>query len=212
MIQNRHLMQPAKPFYYFNGFNSAILEDYSGSEKISAVADCAAQMGFRFKPVSISYRRAAAHCGEILSGMGNEVRDAVFCGSSMGGWFARILQLKLAELRPAVRSAAIGFNPAFDLRLHGHSLLGEQVNFVTGERYTWAEQHSTELADLENSVNYSLRLPFFVYIDKEDEVIDSELSASKHAGISQLKLFDGGCHSFDHYREALADFQLQYLK
>ncbi len=205
-------MQQSKLFFYFNGFNAAILPDFSGSPKIAAVAEFAVANGFRFIPVSTCYRRAREHLGEVLESIPEGLDEVVFCGSSMGGWFARILQLHLNLEHPRLPSAAVAFNPAYDLCDHGHLLLGEQLNFVTGEKYLWTEDHGAELCGLESAVDYDLPLVFHVFIDKGDEVIDWRRSASRHAPISHLTLFDGGCHSFDHYREALVEFGDAFLK
>jgi len=56
-------------------------------------------------------------------------------------------------------------------------------------------------------VDYGAALPFFVYVDKLDEVIGWKQSAAKHSPISRFIAFEGGCHSFDHFLEALADFE-----
>ena len=197
---------PAKQFFYFNGFNSAILEDYSGNPKIVAVAEFAQSRGYRFMPVSVCYRQATEQAREILAMIGEFVEEVVFCGSSMGGWYARILQLMLHRERPGIDSAAIGFNPAFDLSLHGLLLLGPQQNHVTLENYEWTTEHGAHLRKLERGVYYAAELPFFVYVDKGDELIGWEPSAAKHSGISRLTLYEGGCHSFEHYHEALEDF------
>jgi predicted esterase YcpF (UPF0227 family) len=204
-------MQPPEetlinPFFYFNGFNSAIPDDYSDNPKIVAVAEYAESRGYRFAPVSICFRRAREHAAEVLATAGEANEVAVFCGSSMGGWFARIVQLLLADARPEIKTAAIAFNPAYDLSMYGHLLLGKQHNHVTHEDYLWTVDHSNQLRALETAVRYSAARPFFVYLDKGDEVIGWERSAARHAPISRLVTFEGGCHSFDHYHEALADF------
>jgi hypothetical protein len=62
------------------------------------------------------------------------------------------------------------------------------------------------LRELETAVRYGAAQPFFVYLDKGDEVIGWERSAVRHDPISRLIAFEGGCHSFDHFHEALADF------
>jgi len=199
-------MQPRKPFFYFNGFNSAILADYSGNAKIVAVAEFAQAHGYQFVPYSICYRQAGQHATEILAIAGESANRAVFCGSSMGGWFARIVQLMLADSCPGIKTAAVAFNPAFDLSMYGSMLLGHQRSYVTLEEYEWTKDHSAGLRRLEAGVDYRRALPFFVYADKGDEVIDWQLSARKHGPISRFVAFEDGCHSFDHYREALADF------
>jgi len=205
-------MQRGKLLFYFNGFNAAILDDFSGNPKIAAVAEFARANGFRFIPVSTCYRRAGEHCRKVLAKVPEDAEEVIFCGSSMGGWFARILQLHLNLEKPGLRSVAVAFNPAFDLCEHGHMLLGEQVNFVTGEKYTWTESHSAMLRGLEMGVDYDFPLPFFVFIDKGDEVIDWNHSTDRHSRIAHLTLYEGGCHSFDHYREALAEFGEEFLK
>jgi predicted esterase YcpF (UPF0227 family) len=101
---------------------------------------------------------------------------------------------------------ALAFNPAFDLGLHGHLLLGPQVNFVTLEEYEWTDSDSAGLAQLEQSVDYDAPLPFFVYVDKGDEVIGWEHSAARHGPIARFLAYEGGSHSFEHSREALRDF------
>ncbi len=91
-------MQPPEelainPFFYFNGFNSAIPGDYSDNPKIVAVDGYANSRGYRFAPVSVCYRRARDHAAKSSPWSGESAEVAVFCGSSMGGWFARIVQL-----------------------------------------------------------------------------------------------------------------------
>ncbi len=196
-------------FYYFNGFNSAIPEDWSKNPKIAGVAEYALGRDYEFLPTTIDFRRAGEHCRDIVESVSDTEARVVFCGSSMGGWFARIAQLRLAAERPALRIDAVAFNPAFSLHRHGDLLVGPQENFVTGETYEWTAADSDRLVGLEESVDYDAPLPYFVYVDRGDEVIAWEHSAERHAGMTRFRVFDGGCHSFDHYREALQDFEFQ---
>ena len=200
-----------KLFYYFNGFNSAILEDYSGSAKIVAVAEFARDRSFGFMPVSINFRQATNHQKLILDQLQGDVDEVIFCGSSMGGWFARIMQLLLTQYQPGIKAVAIGFNPAFDLGPNEDFLIGPQMNFVTFEQYEWTAEHGRQLKVLEEQVDYDSPQPFYVYCDKGDEVIPWQASASRHQGISRFMAFEGGCHSFDHFTEALRDFKLLYF-
>jgi len=196
-----------KFLYYFNGFNSGIPDDWSDNEKIVAVEGYAAVRGLQFRPYTVNYRPAREHAEEILRQMAGEtVEQVIFSGSSMGGWFARIMQLLLVRKRPGLPVEALAFNPAFDLGLHGHLLLGPQVNFVTLEEYDWTERDSSKLKKLEQSVDYDAPLPFFVYVDKGDEVIGWEHSAARHGDIAHFLAFEGGSHSFEHSLEALRDF------
>lgn len=199
----------SKLLFYFNGFNSAIPADWSDNEKIVAVEEYAAARGLGFVPYTVNYRRAREHAAEILQRLADDtVEQVVFSGSSMGGWFARVMQLLLARQRPRLPVEALAFNPAFDLGLHGHMLLGPQVNSVTLEEYEWTERDGAKLKQLEQSVDYDALLPFFVYVDKGDEVIGWEHSAARHRSIARFLAFEGGSHSFEHSREALRDFDL----
>jgi len=198
-------------FYYFNGFNSAILKDFSGSPKIVAVDQFARDRDFRFVPVSINFRQAVEHRDSILGKLRDDADEAVFCGSSMGGWFARIMQLSLIQARPGIKSAAIGFNPVFEVGLLDEFLIGPQVNYVTFEEYEWTADHGRQLKFLEKQVDYDAVRPFYVYCDKNDEVIPWKASAARHHQISRFVAFAGGCHSFDHFNEALTDFGQHYL-
>jgi predicted esterase YcpF (UPF0227 family) len=195
---------------YFNGFNSGIPEDWSDNQKISGVEEFASRQGFRFMPCTVDYRHACRRSAEILAQLDEELPGddgpVILAGASLGGWFARVLQVMLAQRRPALATEVLAFNPAFDLGLHGHVLLGPQVNTVTQERYEWAPEDSQRLGGLERSVDYDAPLPFFVYVDKGDEVIDWRASASRHAGIARFRAFEGGSHLFEHVREALDDF------
>ena len=210
------LKSEGKLLFYFNGFNSAVPEDWSDNGKIVAVADWAGRRGYRFLPYSVDYRRAGAQAGQILAelaggsaaaGADSAVPERViFSGSSMGGWFARVMQLRLARVRPELPVEALAFNPAFDLGQHGHLLLGPQVNLVTGESYEWTARDSVALERLEASIDFDASLPFFVYVDKGDELIDWRLSAARHASIARFLAFEGGSHAFEHAPEALRDF------
>jgi predicted esterase YcpF (UPF0227 family) len=195
---------------YFNGFNSAIPPDWSDNEKILGVEDFARRLGLQFLPCTIDYRHAHERSEEILARVASEVPDrrgpVIFSGSSMGGWFARIMQVKMAGRVPGLATEALALNPAFDLGLHGHLLVGPQENFVTGERYDWTAADSERLGRLERSIDYDAPLPFFVYVDKGDEVIDWRASADRHASIARFRAFEGGSHTFEHVPQALEDF------
>ena len=202
-------MPPAesRPLYYFHGFASAIPADISTSPKISAVAEFCRATGRDFRPQNVDYREAGRRCREVLGTVEEHAAEVVFCGASMGGWFARILQLKLLGRRPRADVRAVVFNPAFDLARFSHYLEGAQENYVTGDHFEFTAAHGTALVRLEESVDYRARAPFFVYVDRDDETIDAQWSRAFHEPFARFMLFEGGCHSFDHAREALEDFE-----
>lgn len=193
--------------YYCHGFASAIPADWSTNPKIAAVAEFCRRTGREFRPQNVDYREAGRRCAEILETIEPDVQRVVFCGASMGGWLSRILQLDLLRRRPGLDVQAVVFNPAFNLAEFGHHLEGPQENYVTGERFEFTAAHSAELAALERSVDYRGDAPFRVYVDRDDETIDAGWSEAFHAGFARFRAFPGGCHSFDHAREALEDFE-----
>ena len=195
------------PLFYFHGFNSAIPGDISTSPKISAVADFCRATGRDFRPQNIDFRKADEQSVDLLAKVAKGVDRVVYCGASMGGWYARIMQLLLARERPELAIDCVVFNPAFNLEGFSHFLEGPQVNYVTGERSEFTRAHSQRLIRLEQSVDYGADLPFWVYVDRNDETISAEWSEKFHVGISRFRVFPGGCHSFDHTREALEDYQ-----
>lgn len=193
--------------FYFHGFNSAIPEDISESPKISVVADFCRATGRSFLPQNIDYRSADESSRELLALVPPDAERVIYCGASMGGWFARIMQLLLVRERPALRVEAVVFNPAFNLAEFSHYLEGHQVNYVTGTEYDFTREHSERLVRLEQSVDYRGDLPLRVYVDRDDETINAEWSERFHEGFAAFRAYPGGCHSFDHAREALEDFE-----
>lgn len=194
----------ARPLFYFHGFNSGIPANLADSPKILTVEEYARRSGRDFRPLSIDYRRAQSHSQDILEQVGPDAVEVLFCGASMGGWLARIMQLMLLQHRPHLEVEAVAFNPAFDLAQFGFMLEGEQVNSVTLEAYHWTAQHSNALVAMEQSVEYLTRdVAFNVYVDSDDEVINAGWSERFHQGFSRFTRFPGGDHSFQHAREAL---------
>lgn len=202
MLQAEH-----SQLFYFNGFNSGIPANLADNPKIAEVADMAERWGMAFHPVTVDYRHADAHRNAILERVSNEAEYVLFWGSSMGGWFARIMQVSLAEVRPGLQIEAAAYNPAFDLVEHSHLLIGPQEKKLTQEAYEWTTENSADLVHIENSVNYDAELPYTVYVDRDDEVIDAVLSETRHRSMARFVAYEGGSHSFEHYREAVQDFE-----
>jgi len=197
----------ARQLFYFNGLNSAIPENIADNPKIAEVAAFAQRQGFAFHPTPVDYRSAEAHARVVLAQVSDTAEYVIFWGSSMGGWFARIMQLRLAQLRPGLRIEAAAYNPAFDLAIHGHLLLGPQEYKYTGQQYEWTAEDTAALVRLERSVDYDAPLPYHVYVDRDDEVIDAAVSESRLSRIAHFVVYEGGSHSFEHYREAVSDFE-----
>ena len=121
-------------------------------------------------------------------------RPIFLVGSSMGGFFATCLaeqyNLPAVLINPAV-------NPGSGL----HSWLGENKNFVTGERWVFEPEHIEEYVRLhpekiERKQNYKLLL------QTGDEILDYRLAQHRYQGC-HIETEDGGDHSFVDYQRHL---------
>ena len=111
-------------------------------------------------------------------------------GSSMGGFFATCLaeqyNLRAVLINPAV-------NPGSGL----HSWLGENSNFITGERWIFKPEHIEDYVNLnppaiKHTQNYKLLL------QTGDEVLDYRYAQKRYEGCL-IETEDGGNHSFIDY-------------
>jgi predicted esterase YcpF (UPF0227 family) len=202
--------RPIKLLFYFNGFNSAIPDEIEPGSKLDEAQRFAAANGYRFLPVTIEYRRAAAQLEQILASIPEALDEVVFCGSSMGGWFARIAQV--ATARKGLNVVAVAFNPVARLDGPLRQFEGPQLNYVTGEHYHWHAEDTERLLALEASVDFGADLPFWVFCDRGDELIDWRDSRARYATIARFHAFPGGEHRFLHAREALEMFAQEKLK
>lgn len=201
---NRARENCLKRLYYFNGFNSAIPDEIEPGSKLDEVRRFCARRDFDLCPVTVDYRRAGEQRDEILATIPDDAHELVFCGTSMGGWFSRILQVSAA--RPGRRVSAVAFNPVVRLEnMRRHE--GPQLNFVTGERYHWGSADSERLIGVQAAVDFEADLPFWVFCDQGDELIDWRESRARYAPIARFHAFEGGEHRFIHAREALAIFE-----
>jgi predicted esterase YcpF (UPF0227 family) len=112
-------------------------------------------------------------------------------GSSMGGFFATCLaeqyNLPAVLINPAV-------NPSSGL----HSWLGENSNFMTGERWIFKPKHIEQYSDLDpkyikRQQNYKLLL------QTGDEVLDYRHAQKRYEGCA-IETEVGGDHSFVDYQ------------
>ena len=112
-------------------------------------------------------------------------------GSSMGGFFATCLaeqyNLPAVLINPAV-------NPSSGL----HSWLGENSNFVTGERWVFKPQHIEEYNDL-NPQQIKRKTNYKILLQTGDEVLDYRHAQKQYQGCA-IETEVGGNHSFVDYQ------------
>ncbi|SEK67734.1 hypothetical protein SAMN05216262_10294 [Colwellia chukchiensis] len=116
-------------------------------------------------------------------------------GSSLGGYFATYLaekyQLKAVLINPAVKP--------YELL---EDYIGPQINPYTQERYQVKRQHISDLKALEQ-VKIS-KNNYLVMVQTGDEVLDYQQAVEKYHQC-QLKISQGGDHSFVNYAATLDD-------
>ena len=116
-------------------------------------------------------------------------------GSSMGGFFATCLaeqyNLPAVLINPAV-------NPGSGL----HSWLGENSNYITGERWVFKPQHITEYKDL-NPQLIMRKKNYKILLQTGDEVLDYRHAQKRYQGCA-IETEAGGNHSFVDYQRHLA--------
>lgn len=121
--------------------------------------------------------------------------EIMLVGTSMGGFIAQYLgvkhNLKYVLINPSLE-------PCKTLSRH----LGKNTNFTTNEVYTLTEDNIKEFEKytITNPCNGSGTL---MLLDSGDKVINHEYAVNLYKGKSQIKMFDGGSHRFDHLKEAM---------
>lgn len=112
-------------------------------------------------------------------------------GSSMGGFFATCLSeqynLPAVLINPAV-------NPGSGL----HSWLGENSNFMTGERWVFEPRHIKEYSDL-NPQQIKRLQNYKILLQTGDEVLDYRHAQKRYIGCA-IETEVGGDHSFVDYQ------------
>ena len=113
-------------------------------------------------------------------------------GSSMGGFFATCLveqyNLPAVLINPAV-------NPSSGL----HSWLGENRNFITGERWFFEVQHIEQYRDL-NPQQIKCQKNYKILLQTGDEVLDYRHAQKRYKGCA-IQTEVGGDHSFVNYHQ-----------
>ena len=113
-------------------------------------------------------------------------------GSSMGGFFATCLveqyNLPAVLINPAV-------NPSSGL----HSWLGENRNFITGERWFFEPQHIEQYRDL-NPQKIKCQKNYKILLQTGDEVLDYRHAQERYKGCA-IETEVGGDHSFVDYQQ-----------
>lgn len=128
----------------------------------------------------------------------NQNSSLILMGSSMGGYYAQFLGQKYTL-------PYIMINPALNPRPIFLENLGAHVNPSTGEELV------IDLAYIQQVESFDVpllnpKVPAMLLIDEGDEVIDKEWALSLYSNradtTTEVHLFKGGDHAFQHMEEA----------
>lgn len=178
---------------YIHGFNSAGYGD-----KINYLREA-------FKPRNVISPTLHYDPEEVVSQLEFLVeavkeKDKLYIfGTSLGGFYA----LYLTE-RFKVPSVLI--NPSIDPYTSLQKQVGPQKNFKTDEEYIFTQDHLEKLKNYYIKDLNSLKDLVYVYLDEEDELLDSKKTAEYFKGF-HVVMYPGGNHRFTHMKELIEDFK-----
>lgn len=181
---------------YIHGFNSS-----PQSLKATVTGRWLARhypgVNFLCPPLSLFPQSAVASLESILAERDDEM---YLVGSSMGGFYATWLAQRYA-------CKAVLINPAVAPWRGKDYLLGEQINYHTGERCMFEERHLEALRAFDVPyLEHPQRIR--VLLQTGDEVLDYRLALEKYRACEPL-VERGGDHSFQNFERhlpAIMDF------
>ncbi|NOQ15290.1 MAG: hypothetical protein GQ583_12540 [Methyloprofundus sp.] len=194
-----------KAIIYLHGFNSASL-DLDGNlltskEKLLLMQEFCLQKDILFYTPNIDYRDFEGIVEDMLFQWNqylDQSCDVVFMGSSMGGFSSEYLAMKTG-------GKAIMINPAITPSELLPQFTGVTENYETGEPYCWEQKHCEQYLKYEKELESSSQsIDRTILLDMADELIDSENTLAKYQDKANVVSYDGGSHSFEHMRQALA--------
>ena len=176
---------------YLHGFNSSP-ESKKALQTRDWCAENAAELTF-VCPALPPFAESAM--GILRSLIEKQLPEPVYLiGSSMGGFFATCLAEQYS-LR------AVLINPAVSPGRGLHKWLGENSNYMTGEKWVFEPRHIDQYLALDPSeIRYKNN--YLVLLQSGDEVLDYRDAEQRYQGC-KIILESGGDHSFIDYHRHL---------
>lgn len=179
--------------YYLHGFNSSpqstkagILRDHLSAEGLIDF--------YRVPHLPYAFDQAI----ELLESefQGKSEDEVVLIGSSLGGFYSTYLTERFG-----FKSALI--NPAVEAPQLLATLIGENENIYTGEKYILTQAHIDALAKVDCQ---QIAKPdrYFVLLQTADETLDYR-KAERLYQSCKLDIEEGGSHSFEDFSDKLQD-------
>lgn len=175
---------------YLHGFASS-----GHSSKSNWLREQFADSSFEFVSPDLPNkpRNAALFLESYFADMAGE--KVCLIGTSLGGFFAAFYAAKLDW--PAVL-----INPLADIEDLTGTVMGENVNFATGEQFIVDESDGVYLTRMSDVMGTS-EMATLLLLDKGDELLDYQKALDRYGDRAQVMLYEGGSHRFDHLDEAM---------
>lgn len=143
--------------------------------------------------------REAVYQLEFLTQAIKEKDRLYIVGTSLGGFYALFLSSKY-------RVPSVLINPSIDPYNSLKNQVGHQTNFKTQESYTFTQEHLESLRSFYVDNLELLKDLVYVYLDEDDELLDSRKTAEYFNGF-YVVVYPGGNHRFTHMQELIEDFK-----
>ncbi|MCR5085361.1 MAG: hypothetical protein K6A65_07675 [Succinivibrionaceae bacterium] len=124
-------------------------------------------------------------------------QDLGLVGSSMGGFYSTLLSIEMGF-------RAVLLNPCMHPQDYFTSLIGEQVNEATGERFVLRPEMLGTLRDLDARAQAYDPSRIKVYLQDGDETLDYTKAQSFFSRAPQV-LIHGGCHRFERFGDYIEE-------
>jgi len=184
---------------YIHGFNSAGFGDKVDKLKEAFGEENVLALNLPYDP-----SKAIALLDYIVDRLKGD--NLYLFGTSLGGFYAMVLAIKH-------NVPAILINPSVNPYESLKDEIGRQINYKTDEEYEFTKEHLEALKKLQPSKEEILKARdrIFVYLDEDDELLDSRETA-KFFDKFYLKMYPGGNHRFTHMNELIEDFRENILQ
>jgi hypothetical protein len=178
---------------YIHGFNSAGYGDKINHLKEAFDPENIVAPTLPYQP------NKAMKLLEFLTDLVKDKDKLYIFGTSLGGFYALYLADKF-------KIKAVLINPSIDPYKSLQKQVGPQKNFKTGEEYYFSQENLESLKNFYVKDLLSLKNLVYVYLDEEDELLDSKKTAKYFDGF-HVMMYPGGNHRFTHMKELIEDFK-----
>ncbi len=183
---------------YIHGFNSA-----GYGEKINHLRKAFGDENIITPTLPPNPEKAIKLLEYLVEKLKND--DLYLVGTSLGGYYAAYLSHKFGV-------PSIIINPSTKPWESLKNEVGTQKNYKTDEVYEFKKEYLDYLEKIYIPISEleKVKDKIFVYLDEEDELLDSKETAEYFKNF-YVKMYPGGNHRFTHMKELIEDMKNNIL-